>query len=216
MLAMPFESATPSIVRSVKQRDLLNTWLRLRCSFGALPPVAEYNPARLEDELKDIVYYLVKREGARFQFIIDSNGSRLSQAYGMNGGNHVGTELRDYVGPRLIHLVLPIYEECASRALPTYSISMIDDVNGRAVAYERLLLPFSSGDGVSHIVASLKTISEDGKFEINNLLRDPDKLPEYRLRAVIDRELIVSQASRDSRNPSCDFPAPIAGDVVEI
>ena len=48
-------------------------------------------------------------------------------------------------------------------------------------------MPFASGTGVTHIIASLKTISDDGKFEINTLLRDPVNQPEYTLRAVIDR-----------------------------
>ncbi len=38
-------------------------------------------------------------------------------------------------------------------------------------------------------MASLKTISEDGGFEIKNLIRGNDKLPVPKLRAVIDRDL---------------------------
>lgn len=212
---MSFESARPSIIRSVRQRDLLNTWLRLRGRFATLPRLTDYHPARLDDELKDIVYYVVNHDGAGWQFVIDSHGSRLSQAYGAVGTSNVGKDLRDYVGPRMVELVLPIYETCAGRGLPVYSISRIDDMNGRTVAYERLLMPFSAGDETTHIVASLKTISEDGKFEINNLLRDPDKLPEYKLRAVIDRELVLGAAERASREPSCDLHS-VAGDVIEI
>lgn len=213
---MLFESAAPSIVRSVKQRDLLNTWLRLRSSFGARPPVTAYNPARLDDELKDIVHYVVKRDESGWQFVIDSSGSQISHAYGKAGKSNIGTNLRDYIGPRMIHLVLPLYEECANRALPTYSISMVDDVNGRTVAYERLLLPFFDDGKISHLIASVKTISEDGKFEINNLLRNQDKVSEYKLRAVIDRELAVNPAAREARSPACDFPSAQASDIVEI
>jgi hypothetical protein len=213
---MPFQSAGPSIVRSIKQRDLLNTWLRLHSRFNGLPPVVDYHPARLEDELQDIVYYLVKRDGPRWQFIIDSHGSRLSQAYGSVGTNNVGKDLRDYVGPRMVDFVLPIYEVCAERALPVYSVSLIDDMNGRTVAYERLLLPFSSAGAVTHIVASLKTISDDGKFEINNLLRNPDKLPEYKVRAVIDRELALGMTGRDARQPARELSAATTGDIIEI
>jgi hypothetical protein len=50
-------------------------------------------------------------------------------------------------------------------------------------------LPFSENGGVTHIIASLKTISEDGSFEIRNLMRGNDTLPTPKLRAVIDREL---------------------------
>jgi hypothetical protein len=215
---MQFESAPPSIVRSVRQRDLLNTWLRLRVRADALPMIGDYNPARLEDELKDIVYYVVQHDRPGWCFIIDSHGSRLAQAYGKSGGSSsIGTDLRDYVGPAMVDLVLPIYEECASRALPVYSISLVNDINGRTVAYERLLMPFFTGNAVSHIIASLKTISEDGRFEINNLLRDQAKQPDYKLRAVIDRDLAVNPltAGRE-RNVACDPPPAGAVDIVEI
>ena len=51
------------------------------------------------------------------------------------------------------------------------------------------MLPFSDGGSVTHIIASLKTISEDGGFEIKNLMRGGDKLPVPKLRAIIDRDL---------------------------
>jgi hypothetical protein len=51
------------------------------------------------------------------------------------------------------------------------------------------LLPFSNGSGVSDIIASLKTISEDGGFEIKNLMRGSDALPAPRRRTIIDRDL---------------------------
>jgi hypothetical protein len=195
----------------------LNTWLRLRIRHSPLPAVSDYNPARLEDELKELVHYIVKRDPSGWRFIIDSHSSRLAQAYGKGNRSNIGTDLRDYVGPGMVDLVLPVYEECANRALPVYTISLVDDVNGRAVAYERLLMPFFTGNDVTHIIASLKTISEDGRFEINNLLRDKDKPPEYKLRAVIDRDLAVHQpaASRE-RSLSGDPPQTDTVDVVEI
>lgn len=39
------------------------------------------------------------------------------------------------------------------------------------------------------MIASLKTISEDGGFEIKNLMRGNDKLPVPKLRSIIDRDL---------------------------
>ena len=56
---MDFESANPSIVKSIKQRDLLNTWLRLYAREQLVPRVEEYQPARLDEELPDLVYYTV-------------------------------------------------------------------------------------------------------------------------------------------------------------
>ena len=56
---MEFESANPTIVKSIKQRDLLNTWLRLYAREQLMPRVEEYQPERLADELPDLVYYTV-------------------------------------------------------------------------------------------------------------------------------------------------------------
>ena len=51
--------------------------------------------------------------------------------------------LDEYLGPRLAPFVMPVYYECVARALPVYTIADVDDIYGRVVAYERLLLPFS-------------------------------------------------------------------------
>jgi hypothetical protein len=106
------------------------------------------------------------------------------------------------VGARLAPLVMPIYRQCVARALPVYTVAHVDDASGRMVDYERLLLPFSNGDGVTHIIASLKTISEHGSFEIRNLMRGSDMLPTPKLRTVIDRDLVYRAPGRI---PSADL-----------
>ena len=52
-----FEGANPSVVKSIRQRDLLNNWLRLYAREQKIPGIAEYQPERLEDELPDLVYF---------------------------------------------------------------------------------------------------------------------------------------------------------------
>ncbi|MEA2887534.1 MAG: hypothetical protein QOD11_1894 [Bradyrhizobium sp.] len=199
---LDFQSASPSVVKSIKQRDLLNTWLRLYARRQLLPRVEGYQPERLADELPDLVYYTVDNTQKPPRLTIQSDGTRMSDAYGNTGR---GRYLDEYLGPRLKPVVMPVYYECVRRALPAYTISMIDDIYGRAVAYERLLLPFSNGNGVSDIIASLKTISEDGGFEIKNLMGGNDMLPVPKLRSIIDRELF-------HRSPGRIAPA----DVIEF
>ena len=199
---LDFQSANPTIVKSIKQRDLLNTWLRLYARDQRLPCLAEYEPSRLEDELPDLVYYTVESAEQPPRLLIDSDGTRMSTAYGNTGK---GRYLDDYLGPRLVPIVMPVYYECIKRALPVYTVANIDDIYGRIVAYERLLLPFSNGGDVTDVIASLKTISEDGGFEIRNLMRGNDTLPTAKLRAVIDRDLFHRAPGR--------IPA---GDVIEF
>jgi len=199
---LEFQSANPSVVKSIKQRDLLNTWLRLYARERALPRIEEYQPERLADELPDLVYYTVDSTELPPRLMIQSDGTRMASAYGHTGK---GRYLDDFLGPRLGPVVMPVYYECLKRALPVYTISNIDDVYGRIVAYERLLLPFAQGGHVTHMIASLKTISEDGGFEIRNLMRGNDTLPTTKLRAVIDRDLFHRAPGR--------IPA---GDVIEF
>jgi hypothetical protein len=199
---LEFESAQPSVVKSIKQRDLLNTWLRLYARDQSLPRMDEYQPERLEDELPDLVFFTVDANEQPPRLKIDSDGTRMSSAYGNTGK---GRYLDEYLGARLGPIVMPIYYECIARRLPAYTISNIDDTYGRIVAYERLLLPFSDGGNVTHIIASLKTISEDGGFEIRNLMRGNDKLPVPKLRSIIDRDLFHRAPGR--------IPS---GDVIEF
>jgi hypothetical protein len=199
---MDFQSANPSVVKSIKQRDLLNTWLRLYARGQRLPRVEDYQPERLTEELPDLVYYTVDATQKPARLTIQSDGTRMSGAYGNTGK---GRYLDEYLGPRLKAVVMPVYYECVRRALPAYTISMIEDIYGRAVAYERLLLPFSNGNAVSDIIASLKTISEDGGFEIKNLMRGNDTLPVPKLRTIIDHDLF-------HRSPGRIAPA----DVIEF
>ncbi len=199
---MEFESANPTVIKSIKQRDLLNTWLRLYARGQSVPRIGEYEPSRLADELPDLVYYAVDTARLPPRLTIQSEGTRMSSAYGHTGK---GRYLDEYLGARLIPVVMPVYYECIARRLPVYTISHIDDIYGRIVAYERLLLPFSDGNEVVHIIASLKAISEDGAFEVRNLIRGNEALPTPMFRGVIDRDLFHRSPGR--------IPA---GDLIEF
>ena len=209
-IALDFASAAPSVVKSIRQRDLLNTWLRLYAREQIAPAIWEYQPARLEDELSDLIYYTVDASTPTPRLTIQSEGTRISRAYGHTGK---GVLLDDYIGPRLVPFVMPIYYECAARGLPVYSVADVDDIYGRVVAYERLLLPFQTDGKVCHIIASLKTFCEDGGFEIKNLMRGNDALPRPKLRAVIERDLFHRAPGRIAAADVIEF-ADQSGPVV--
>ena len=99
---MEFASANPSVVRSVKQRDLLNGWLRALGKGRVLPMLADYSHDRLKDELEDMMGYAVEGEGAKARFLITQEGTRLTATY---GNEHVDLDKRtnryldDAIGP---------------------------------------------------------------------------------------------------------------------
>lgn len=199
---MIFESAAPAIVKSIRQRDLLNAWLRLYAKGGRLPRFDDYHPERIAEEKDDLVYLVVEDRGHSPHLVIENDGQHMSIAFGTSGK---GRDLDEYLGSRLAPLVMPIYFECIRRQLPVFTISKVTDLYGRKVDYERLLMPFSDGHGINRIIASMKTISDDGGFEIRNLMRANDTPPDYFLRAVIDTGLFHKAPGRIAPGDAVEF-----------
>jgi hypothetical protein len=191
---MEFESANPSVVRSIKQRDLLNAWLRAFAKRQALPAVADYQPDRIDDELVDMMGFDVEGEGCNARFLITQEGSRLTATY---GSEHIDPDQRtnryldDAIGPARYARVVPLYRHCLARKRPTYSVAMVQDADGKDVLYERLLLPFGGTGRVEQIVGSYKAISTEGGFKIANLMGiRPKAVPVIVVRAIIDRDIV--------------------------
>jgi hypothetical protein len=116
--------------------------------------------------------YDVEGGGDTARFLITQEGARLSATY---GNEHIDPEQRtdrylDAIGPTRYARVVPSYRACLKRKRPTYSVSMVQDVDGKDVSYERLLLPFGSAGHVEQIVGSYKAISIEGGFKIRNLM----------------------------------------------
>src|ERR1700723_2451954 len=152
---MEFESASPSVVKSIKQRDLLNAWLRALRKPAPLPAIQDYRPNGIADELTDMMGFDVNGDGDDARFLITHEGSRLTATYGnehIEPARRTNRYLDDAIGPDRYALVVPSYRACLARKRPTYSIATVQDPDGKEVCYERLLLPFGSGGNVEKIV----------------------------------------------------------------
>ena len=150
---MEFQSETSAVVKAIRQRDLLNTWIRLYAREQRLPCISVYEPGRLKEEADDLVYYSVDIANWPPVLTIQSEGTRMSTAYGQTGK---GRRLDEYVGPKLAPSVVPVYHLCVARRCPIYTVSHLKDAKGQEVEYERLLLPFGAGGEVTEIIASLR------------------------------------------------------------
>jgi len=190
---MEFESANPSVVRSIKQRVLLNAWLRALRKSCPLPTIEDFRPDGIADEIADMMGFAVEGEGDAARFLITQEGARLAAAYGslhIEPDKRTNRYLDDAIGPERYARVLPPYRACLARRRPTYSITMVRDLDGKDVHYERLLLPFGSGAAVEEIIGSYKTISIDGGFKVDNLMGiNPPAPPVTIVNVVIDLEL---------------------------
>ena len=96
---MEFQSANPSVVKSIRQRDLLNTWLRLYARKQSIPRIGDYEPSRLVDELPDMVSYSVDCAQQPPRLMIQIQGTRLASAYGPVGEHRY---LDEYLGPDFV------------------------------------------------------------------------------------------------------------------
>ncbi len=193
---MDFTTASPSIVKSIRQRDLLNAWLLLFAKDQRPPDYANYQPDRFAEEMPDIFLCTVDHAGGTPRIVIEADCARMFPAYGPSGK---GQTLDDYIGPKTSPIVVPVYHECIRLQRPVYTVSKLKDIGGHPVEYERLLLPFSDGTRVNRIIASLKAISEDGRFEITNLMRNEDSPPVAVVRSVIDRDLVLNMPGRKTQ-----------------
>jgi hypothetical protein len=196
---MKFSSANPSVIRSVKQRDLFNAWLRALGKQRLLPVLGDYRPDRIADELADMMGYDVEGGGDTARFLITQEGDRLSATY---GNRYIDPERRtnrylDAMGPTRYARVVPSYRACLRRKRPIYSVSMVQDSDGKDVSYERLLLPFGNGGDVEQIVGSYKAISIEGRFKITNLMGVKAKaIPVSVINAVIDLDFVREPAEQ--------------------
>lgn len=184
-----FEPSLPSIVKSIRQRDLLNCWLRLVRKSDILPRHADFHPSRVDDELVDMMVFDVIRSGAEPRFHIIHEGLNLTHAYDNDPADRRPDPQRFLdaaIGPRRYANVIASYSACLSHRRPIYSVAMVRDQDGKDVAYERLLLPFGEAGAVTRIVGSYKTISIEGGFKIKAIMSLDADTPVSLVRAVIE------------------------------
>ena len=188
---MDFLTTNSSVIRSIKQRELLNEWLRLYARENRAPRMSDYRPERMADEMQDIMICRVQLSDSRPRFLIELDCIRMFPAFGVSGA---GRDLETYFGPVNAEAIMPFYMQCASKQLPIYTIARINDCEDRVVDYERLLMPFSEGGQITHVMASLKAISEEGRFQIYKLMQQ-GKMPVPVLISMIGHDLAPQQPS---------------------
>jgi hypothetical protein len=198
---MEFAGADPSVVKSIRQRYLLNEWLRAAGKRQPMPLLRDFHLDGIDDEMVDMMGYDVVGEGDGARFLITHQGARLATTCGNERIDPAERPrfLDEKVGPKRYANVVDLYRACLRHTRPAYSISTVQDADGKEVSYERLLMPFGSGDAVQQIVGSFKCISIEGGFKISNLMGlRPKAEPVILVRAIIDRTFVPVQSGRHS------------------
>jgi hypothetical protein len=190
---MQFESVNPSVVRSIRQRDLLQAWIRLFVAKGEAPRFDDYNPDQLDEELPELMYYDIDHQGSLPRFRIAHEGQRFRDVFGVSGQGQYLDELEGFIFTEASH---NLYREACLRRLPAYSITLVEDRDGRPVTWERLLLPFCEGGRANVLMASLKPVSTEGRFESRGLMTNNQAERRYQVYAIIDQGLTAGRTTR--------------------
>ena len=174
-----------------------------------MPPPGDFQLEQVADELVDMMDYDVVGQGDGARFLITHEGARLATTYGsdhIEPAQRTNRYLDDAIGPERYANVVALYRACLARQRPAYSISTVQDADGKEVSYERLLMPFGSGEAVQQIVGSFKCISIEGGFKVSNLMGlRPNAEPAILVRAIIDRAFVPVSAGSHSSDEVIDL-----------
>ena len=186
---MDIESVSPVAVRSIRQRDLLQCWIRLFASRGLPPRFDDYRPDRFNDELPDLVFYDVDFRDGDPRFRITHEGQRFRDVFGVSGLNQYLDEIKDFT---FTAATRNLYSACALRQRPAYSITEVEDRAKTPVAWERLLLPFCEHERTTVLLASLKPVSTEGRFDSRELMARNQLERRYQVYAIVDQGLAAT------------------------
>jgi hypothetical protein len=206
---MEFKSADPSVVRNIMQRVLFNAWLRAARMHQPLPLLVDFDAGDIKGEMPDMMGYDVEGDDENARFVIKQEGARLTATYGNDDvapAKRTNRYLRDAIGEERYARVVPSYLACVRHRRPIYSVSMVQDADGKEVSYERLLLPFGFTGKVEQIVGSFKAISVEGGFKVHNLMGlQTSRVPVVLVQAVIDLAVGAAPASRRPADHVVEF-----------
>jgi hypothetical protein len=181
---MQFAVARPDVVRAISQRWLLKFWQRHRGEHR-VPQWQSVDTEHLKSVSANLSLLDVKNGGGPARFLIRYHGDTIGQVYGSVDCR--GKFLDEVMGQPPGAPPLAAYHRAVAGAAPVYTIHDICDRGGRAVQYERLLLPFArDGRRVDRVLAAFEFICADGGFDLKDLMVAQPAPPALRFSAAIE------------------------------
>ena len=178
---MKFDSRPYTIVKSVAQRGLLKWWndpLR-----GRLPGRVDCDAEELRTLWPEMALHVVERVDGRIRFKCQHHGPRQQQ---IDGGSLAGCYLDEFFPEPIKAGALAAYEATVTMRCPIYTVRNAIDVHQVPVAFERIRLPLSDGDGqVDYLLTHVEIFCEDGRYQRENLLHAGIALHGYAVTAAI-------------------------------
>jgi hypothetical protein len=159
---MQFITSRPDAVHSVCQRWLLKCWTHLR-RHRTVPAWNDLPVEDLSPQLDTLMFLDLVENETPPRFRIRFLGKRVALSY---GGDFCGRFLDEAIPPAWRDNAMLTYRQAITARRPVYNVVDTQDRDGTRVRMERLLLPFTANGGApDRILASIETLSLDGKFE---------------------------------------------------
>ena len=182
---MHFMKAGADVVQSINQRWLLNRW-KQQLNGNALPIWRQMPVDELKRMLTTLMFCDLVPDADGGRFLIRYLGERIALSY---GGDFQGRYLDEALPAIWRDNAITTYRKAVESRVPVYNAVDTRDRDGRMVHLERLLLPFSrDGIAVDRVLASIETVSLEGKFEQTNLGRSPHATRNCALVATIEMD----------------------------
>lgn len=183
MAILQYPTHSPDVVKSVRQRWMLTYWTRIR-GERPLPAWADLDEAELDSCFDDLSILDVLPHNGTHLFRIHDHGKNVGAMF---AGECAGKLLAETLPDATRAATLETYEYVTAARMPVFTVSEVNDAQGRVVLYERLLLPFGEdGKKVTRVLAFLEAISPEGTFRRRELLtRAGDAPAQYSLKAVL-------------------------------
>jgi hypothetical protein len=161
---MRFDIIPVHAVKSISQRNLAVHWQSLHAKLG-MPRFADFSPGNRAHDPRQMLVWTVDEQNGERRYRHLYGGAYVFEAFGPDASvASVPERLR---GPFESGM-----DACVTSASIIYMSIATSDPSGHRIECERLLMPFrNGGETVSHILASLQLVSQEGSFERRTIVQ---------------------------------------------
>jgi hypothetical protein len=178
-------TAGDDAVANAELRALLALWRAAAAAAGrATPRRADLLPEAMARWWPDLAVYDVVADEAGIRMRFRLQGERVANA---DGGTFTGRFLDETLPAAQVDGIMAGYCAVFAARAPVYAARHTHDRLGRAVVFERLIMPFGEADGPpAHMITALLVHAHGAYFERADIISHVgEPSAEYLVRAVL-------------------------------
>jgi hypothetical protein len=160
------QQAGPSVIKSISQRALVTHWRRVG-EGRSIPDFGSFTLTDSDHDLHQLLFWQVVGSGYDRVFRSLFQGNHVVEGLGNTALLQI---TKASFGP-FQQYAFATLSDCADRRVPIYSVISTEDLAGRRIDCERLLLPFGRDSGaVDVVLASLQLVSDGAPIDRRSVM----------------------------------------------